>query len=334
MSIVSKDVIFHVKFDLEGAKKELDKQHKDTALPESQPQRGAPHKAEAKQKRGMNTAEQLISQKYFAEQFGKGNTPQAKKTLKKVSPGGYPRKARNITLEIKDILSRQQGPSMFGMEKDAVPKAIKFFSDLDKKLKSNILKRHLSRVSLKNALKASEEAKEGLTAESLIAKGFQYGKGLLGVGKAVAPAYMLYKLAQNSPMILAGYASAGLSGYGGDWLAYTASRLRGLVSDSILKVKSVTGKPMAFMGYDADMAHQGKKGYAANMGALGGENLGTIKYDIDQSQERLNNAMQRCNAMMVGQSYGNWYANTSFYKGVYDYSLKKCDEIASLWRKR
>jgi len=319
MSIVSKDIIFHVKFDLDSAKKDLEK--KRSSESEEHPQsstRGAPHKESAKKKRGLNTAEQVVVTNAMLKGL-KGSSPLA-------------RSARTNT-RLRDMLSHA------GEESDS-PEMLKKYGRMSKILSHEKAATRLSVLKFKKMGAAAQlAAKSDIFSPAFTAniatKSIGFAKNLFGLAKSVSPALALYTLAKNSPMIAAGYATAGLSGLGGDWLAVNLSKAKGYAQDAYLGAKGIVGRPIAFVGYDNDMAKQGRKGYSATVaGVIGGSNLGTIKYDIDQAQTRLQNAFDRCQSMQVGQSYGKAWTETGVYKGIYDVSLRTCDAIGSLFRKR
>jgi hypothetical protein len=325
MSIVSKDVVFHVKFDLEGAKKDLEKKHLTETEHPQETMRGSPHKQSAKSRRGLNSAEQIAVV-----------TSISKNTGDKLRAIDSRKSGDRLTVEAgkqKVLLTAKASRVMKSFITLALasgrPPNPEFIKQMMKAGKAYNVGRSLFRLKQK-ATNAAEaiSAKSDIFGPAMYAKALGYGKSLLKFGKAVTPAIALYTLAKNSPSIVAGYAAGGLSGWGGDWAAVNLSKAKGYAQDMYLGAKGIVGRPISFLGYDNDMAKQGKKGYSAHVaGFIGGSNLGTIKYDIDQAQTRLQNAFDRCQSMQVGQSYGRAWTE-------YNLPGKVCDVIGSLFRKR
>jgi len=341
MSVVSKDVVFHVKFDLEGAKKDLEKKHQPSSEPTHQ--QGSPHKIESQKKRGRSSAESSTANNLLSRQFAK---EQVSKSLKQYAPAASHAPGPDPGDFWFKLISGPGGnkfanrrnefdPNHWvggGNKHGLNPSAEAVAAGRSGGKASGIVKPSASAVISKLKWKrlglAAKEAEEA----SLGAMAASYGKSLLRFGKKISPAVALYELAKNSPGIAAGYAAAGLP-FGSE-IAGGLNQISHGISDAWLTLKKVVGKPLAYINYDADMAKQGRKGYAAGMGMLGGSNLGTIKYDMDQAQTRLTQAFDRCQAMQVGQSYANAYMETGYYKTVFGASARVCDAVGSLFRKR
>jgi hypothetical protein len=337
MSVVSRDVVFHVKFDLEGAKKDLEKKQRSSE-PEEHPQastRGAPNKASAKSKRGLNTAEQLAVTNAMLKGSKVPGTTAASRIKDKLTVEAGRQK---VVLSAK--ASRVLKSFITLSLASGRPPNPEFIKHMMKAGKEYNVERSIFRLNQKATAAAKGIADEtdilsaGMWA-SIGKKGLGLAKGALRFGKGITPALALYEIANNSSAIAAGYAAAGASGFGGDWAATNLSKAKGYAQNLWLSTKAIVGKPIAFIGYDNDMAKQGHKGFSATLsGFIGGSNLGTIKYDIDQAQTRLTNAVERCQAMQVGQSYGKAWTETGLYKGIFDVSLRTCDAVGSLFRKR
>ena len=337
MSIVSKDVIFHVKFDLDSAKKDLEK--KRSSESDEHPQastRGAPHKSSAKSKRGLNSAEQLaVTNAMLKRSKVPSRTADSRKSGDRLTVEAGKQKVL-LTAKASRVMKSFITLSLASGR----PPSPEFIKHMMKAGKEYNVGRSLFRLKQK-ATNAAEviSSKSNILSTAftanIAAKSIGFAKNLFGLAKSVSPALALYTLAKNSPGIAAGYAAAGLSGLGGDWLAVNLSKAKGYAQDAYLGAKGIVGRPVAFVGYDNDMAKQGKKGYSAQVsGIIGGSNLGTIKYDIDQAQTRLQNALERCQSMQVGQSYANSFMETGYYKTVFTQTARACDAIGSLFRKR
>jgi len=343
MSVVSKDVVFHVKFDLEGAKKDLENKKRSSET-EEHPQastRGAPNKASAKSKRGLNTAEQLaVTNAMLKGSKVPGTTASSRITARAAAAAEKTKNTYKLKPKATDsLIGALRRATASGVK--LTPESILSIAKKAGAYRESVVQHAKFRLSQKAtaAAKGIADSSDILSAgmwASIGKKGLGLAKGALRFGKGITPALALYQIANNSSGIAAGYAAAGASGFGGDWAAANLSKAKGYVQDLWLGAKAVVGKPIAFIGYDNDMAKQGRKGFSATLaGFIGGSNLGTIKYDIDQAQTRLTNAVERCQAMQVGQSYGRGYTEwrEGLYKGIFD-RVVNCDAIGSLFRKR
>ena len=340
MSVVSKDVVFHVKFDLEEAKKQLDKDKDKSGAPKEE--RGAPHKEEAKIKRGASPSKELITQNILSKHYAKQSVSSALKenavrNMHTASPtgskGDYWFKLISGPGGNKYASDRAQyDPNYFsggGKPAGVNPKAA--FAA------AGFSPRSATKSGLKHGLGVGEAAEMGFMARMA---GIPFLKSTLssalGLAKIASPAVIAYELAKHAPLLSAARSEV-YGGKGtllGDLLDPTTMISQGLgqVQRSYQLVKSIAFRPVAYHGYEAAMGKQGgKRGGGALQ--INGTNLGSIEYDINDSMDRLDYARDRGMMMRVGRAYGGKFMEKmGFQPG--ENPIRKLQEEAGLTFKK
>ena len=318
MSVVSKDVIFHVKFDLEGAKKQLDKQKAETG---STATRGVPAKQEAKLARGGNRAQQNISNNLLNKHMEKKNVTEILKNQQPISrhqPKTDALGTGTFGTAAQTAILSSRGKAKLGGKSAEIEEA-------------SALKLAARRRAASTAKQVAKAEGIGLSDLALLGAKAVAGIGAIKIASDMAKTSaqvgaafegMLTEFVNDDPKNRSAIARKGL-GYAGAKASEYAYRGFQWAKANVASIGSpffLPERPVSAHGYNLAMAASGRKNIAFT-GFLGGENIGTLSYDLQQEQDLLDFSRDRGMAMKAGRAYGEKFTAfmKSDYKGITDF---------------